>query len=269
MIRMFKNRASPIPASIKARDGAFAPTPIAKVFALLEVLAQRGSARLTDLATDLGVPKTTLHRITTQLEQLGYLQREPGGPQITIAPKLMRLSIDILAAAQRLAPRHAILEQLAIRLGESCSIGIRVGYEVAYLDDVAGGSPLSFNFQTGRRSPLYCTSTGKLYLARMSSRELDQYLGTENLVAHSPTTITDVGKLRDVIAAVRETDFASTDNELVLGVIGAAVPILNKEGRLLAGLAITVPSARMAVADIPKLRPALVEAANALAETFN
>lgn len=269
MSRILKNKNFSSPATGASGSAALSESPTGKVFALLETLAQCGSARLTDLAASVGVPKTTLHRVTTQLEQLGYLQREPGGTDISISPLLIDLSFNLLAAALRLAPRHAILEQLAMRLGESCSLAIRVGYEVTYLDFVAGGWPLAFNFQPGHRSPLYCTSTGKLYLARMSAAELEQYLKTAKIIAHTPSTITDLDALRAVVAEVRASGFASTDNEFVQGVIGASVPVWSKDRRMLAGLTVTVPSARMSLDEIVKLRPALDDAAGALAETFD
>ena len=121
----------------------------------------------------------------------------------------------------------------------------------------------------GCRSPLYCTSTGKLYLAWMSNSELDRYLKSEKLIPYTENTITDADSLRKVISTIREDGFASTNSEFVLGVIGAAVPVVDKTNRLLAGLAISVPSVRMAFADIPKLRPALAEAADALVHTFD
>ena len=244
-------------------------SPTAKMFAVLEVLAQRGSARLTDIAVELSVPKTTLHHIIAQLEELGFLQREPGGRQLTIAPRLAKLSSDILGATMRYAPRHAILERLAASLGESCSLGIRVAHEVVYLDDMTGPSPLAFNFQTGRRTPLYCTSTGKLFLSRMTPAELDRYLESEPLVEHTPKTITDPARLREVVAEIAESNFACSDDEFVLGVVGAAVPVTDKSGRMLAGLAVSIPGVRMSFSDLPKLKPALASAADELAHTFD
>lgn len=243
-------------------------TPTAKVFALLELLSQRGSARLTDLAAELNLPKTTLHRITAQLEQLGYLQREPGDRRLTIAPRLSKLSADILGATLRLAPRHAILKGLAMGLGESCSLAIRVGYQVVYIDDVTAPSPLSFNFGTGQQTPLYCTSSGKLYLAHMSATELGRYLETEPLVAFTKNTITDPGRLRAQLAEIAEFGFASSHGELVVGVVGAAVPVRDSDGRMLASITTSIPAARMAFSDLPKLKPALVSAAEELAQTF-
>ncbi len=243
-------------------------SPTEKLFAVLEVLAQRGSARLTDIALALNVPKTTLHRIIAQLEQLGYLQRENGGRQLTLAPRLAKLSSDILGATLRYAPRHAILERLSARLGESCSLGIRVAHQVIYLDDMTAPSPLTYKFQTGERAPLYCTSTGKLFLSRMTTDELDSYFQSELLIAHTPKTITDQVRLREVLAETTESGVACTDEEFILGVVGIAVPVLDQDGRVLAGLAAAIPAVRMPFTEVRQLAPTLISAADELAQTF-
>ena len=265
-------RSLPVRDTDRLKNGRIkmsSSSPTAKMFAVLDVLAERGSARLTDIAVALDVPKTTLHHTVAQLEDLGLLQRELGGRQLTIAPRLAKLSSDILGAAMRHAPRHAILERLAASLGESCSLGIRVGHQIIYRDDVTGSSPLAFNFQTGNHTPLYCTSTGKLFLARMTSAELDRYLESEPLVEHTPRTITDPDRLRAVVAEIAESGFACSDGEFVLGVVGAAVPVVDKQGRLLAGLAVSIPGVRMPYSELPSLRPALESAAENLAQTFD
>jgi DNA-binding IclR family transcriptional regulator len=261
-----KPQASPTSAVLVGKADV---TPTAKVFALLELLSQRNAARLTDLATALGVPKTTLYRITSQLEQLGYLQREPDGRHLTIAPRLAKLSADILGASMHLAPRHAILERLSAGLGESCSLGIRIGHQIVYLDDVTAPSPLSFRFGTGQRVPLHCTSTGKLYLAHMRSEDLDRFLRYQELEAYTANTITDPQKLRDELNRIIDHGCAYSQGEYVVGVIGAAAPVVDAKGCLLAGITVSIPAARMAYDDLPKLAPALLGAAAELAETFN
>lgn len=243
-------------------------SPTAKVFAFLELLSRQGSARLTDLAAELGVAKSTLHRITVQLEQLGYIQREPEGRQFTVAPRLAKLSADLLAAAFRLAPRHAILERLSAQLGESCSIGIRSGNEIFYLDDVTAPLPLSFSFSTGQRAPLYCTSTGKLFLATLSDTDLEQYFRSVPLIAHTATTITDPENLRHEFTSIRTEEFARSQGEFVVGVVGLAVPIVDNYGRILAALTVSIPAARMNYDDLPTLKPALSDAARELSQTF-
>lgn len=242
--------------------------PVGKAFAVLEAFASRGAASLTEIARALGLPKTTVHRITTQLETLGYLQREPGSRRLCVSSRLALLASDLIAGSVRLAPRHAVLQDLSMQLGESCSLGLCVGYEVIYVDDVTAMSPLAFQFQTGRRTPLHCTSTGKLFLAQMSEAELERYLASRPLVAHTPKTIVASDRLRAVLADVAATGFAASDEEYVLGVVGAAVPVRGVGDRLLAGLTVSIPAPRMSYADLPKLRPALQAAAAKLTETF-
>ncbi len=269
---MKKSSVIPIKSNHNATNsliGEGDPTPTAKVFALLELLSQCGSARLTDLASALGVPKTTLHRIVAQLEQLGYLQREPKSRQLTIAPRLAKLSSGLLGAAVRLAPRHAILEQLSIQLGESCSLAIRVGHHVVYLDDVTASSPLTFNFQAGQRTPLHCTSTGKLFLAYMSKRDLGRFFTSEPLVSYTSNTITEEKKLRSLLRKISKEGIAYSENEFVLGTLGAAVPVLDKQGNMLAALTVSIPAVRMSISELPELQPALTVAAGKLALMFD
>lgn len=248
--------------------GSGDPTPISKVFALLELLAKRGSARLTDLAADLGLPKTTLHRIVAQLQDLGYLQRELKSRHLTVAPRLIRLSSGLIGTAARAAPRHAILEGLATRLGESCSLGILVGYQVVYIDDVTATSPLTISFQAGQHTPLHCTSTGKLFLAYMEPKDLERYFASETLTKYTPNTITEPERLRPLLPDIVKAGFARSENEFVLGVVGAAVPVLDSNGRILAALNVSIPSVRMTAQDLASLKNILTVAAAEIAEMF-
>lgn len=246
-----------------------AGSPVGKIFAILtEIARHHGTVGITDLAAALRLPKTTVHRLAAQLERLGYLQREPGGRRLTIAPALVGLATDLLTASTRLAPRHAVLEALSQQVEESCSLAVRVGYEIVYLDDVTAASPLAFHFQAGQRAPLHCTSIGKLYLARMSKQELDRYLTSGSLARYTEHTITDPHRLRALIKRVAKDDFASSNQEYVLGVVGAAVPVLGPGGRMVAGLAVSISAARMDYKDLPRLQPLLQDASEKLGGTF-
>ena len=242
--------------------------PTGKLFSFLEILSKCGVAGLTDIANELDVPKTTLFRITSQLEKLRYIQREPGGRKYSIAPRLISLSSNLVSAASQLAPRHEILERLSSTLGESCSLGIRLGHSVVYINDVIAESPLAFRFETGVRTPLYCTSSGKILLAFMSKKELNRYLNSEKLEARTPNTIIDKDKLRDTLTNIKKNKFASSQEEFVVGVVGAAVPVMSPKQRIIAVVAVSIPVARMEFSQLPNIKPKLLEAAEQLEHTF-
>jgi len=245
-------------------------TPTGKVFALLQTLADNHGARsLSDLAVSLGLAKTTVHRIVAQLQDLGYLQREPGSRKLSVSPGLCRLCMDLIAASARLAPRHEVLRALAEEIGESCSVGLRVGYEVGYVDDVAANVPLAVHFSAGRRAPMHCTSIGKLYLGRMSDAEWHRYLASNPLRRFTERTIIDPETLRDQTQRAARDGFASTEEEYVLGVVGAAVFVTGPGSRIYAGLAFHAPAARLTHEDALRLRPHLEGAAERLVSTFD
>jgi IclR family acetate operon transcriptional repressor len=250
-------------------EGRAKLVPTMKVFAVLIEIARRGgTAGVTELARALSMPKTTVYRVAGQLERLGYLHRIPGERRLTLSSTALEMAAEILQASIRTGPRHAALVSLSEQTGESCSLGVRAGYEIVYLDHVTGTSPLTYYFQTGRRAPLYCTSIGKLYLAKMTQKELEQFFKTVPLTRYTDWTVTAPDALREIIAVAAKTDFVASNQEFVLGVVGAAVPVRGRTGRMIAGLAVSIPAARMAYEDLGRLRPLLEETAKKLTSTF-
>jgi DNA-binding IclR family transcriptional regulator len=55
------------------------------------------------------------------------------------------------------APRHAILEALSQRIGETCNFGVMADSHVVYLDRVESAWPFGLRFEPGSRVPLHCT----------------------------------------------------------------------------------------------------------------
>ena len=244
-------------------------SPTAKIFAVLEVVAERGSCRLTDIANEIGVSKTTLHHTISQMENEGLLQREPGGRQLKVGNKLARLATGLLSSSMRDAQVRGILENLAISIGESCSIGVRSANSVTYIEAVASGSPLAYNFQTGQKTPLYCTSTGKLYLSTLSTDEFDKYIQNENFVKYTKNTIIDKRLLQEEVEEIKLNRFARSNGEYVHGVVGAAVPINDVKGKIIAGLAISAPVTRISFSEILHHKSVLANTAFKIANTFN
>jgi DNA-binding IclR family transcriptional regulator len=120
-------------------------------------------------------------------------------------------------------------------------------------------------FEQGRRAPLYCTSIGKIFLAEMADEEFSQWLTQMPLPAITSHTITKRPQLRAAVLKVRNTGWASSDEEFAAGVVGCAVPIRRPDGRLVAGLGLSVPSARTSLADLAHYRPKMEAAARSIA----
>jgi len=237
-----------------------------KVFAVLESIAsaQRPLA-ISELAALLRVPKPTMHRIVRQLDGEGLLQREPDSRVYSPGPRLINFAFGVVRSSMRSAPRHAVLEALSAKVGETCNFGTISGSAVLYIDRVEASWPFGLRFEPGSRVPLHCTSVGKLLLSVQPRRRRDELIRARPLARYTENTITDPAKLQAELDAIRKRGYSIDNQEFLAGVVCLAVPVRDGKGAICAGLAISAPNARMSVKKCVRHLPTLLEAANQLA----
>ena len=240
--------------------------PTLKVFAVLETVtsAPRPLA-IAELTTLLGVPKPTMHRIVRQLDAEGLLQREPHSRVYGPGPRLLSFALGAVRASMRSAPRHAVLEALSAKVGETCNFGMIAGTAVLYLDRVEASWPFGLKFESGSRVPLHCTSVGKLLLSVMPRKRRDELIRATTLARYTENTITDPNMLHVELEEIRKRGYSIDNQEFLAGVVCLAVPVRDQKGGVCAGLAISAPHARMSVPEAIAHLPTMEEAARQLA----
>jgi IclR family acetate operon transcriptional repressor len=91
---------------------------------------------VSDLFEELDIPKPTVHRITSQLEEAGYLQYGPNNKRLTIGSNLKNIGFDVLANRASTAPRHGILRALSEEIEGTCNCAMLDGDHTIYFDRV-------------------------------------------------------------------------------------------------------------------------------------
>lgn len=236
-------------------------SPTERAFQVIEMVAQAGRVTTAGIVTALAIPKTTAHRLVSNLEEFGFLEHGMERGRYQVGARLLELATNILAAATSNGPIHAVLAELSRRTAETISLGVLRGSEVVYIDSAIGNSPLTLNFQKGHRAPAHCTSSGRVFLAHMEKKQLDAYLLSGPWEPITPSTIVDPEQLRLEVERVHKNGYAVNDSEFAIGVVGAAVPIMGPSGRVIACLSISAPKARKSLDDITLLVPDLQAAA--------
>lgn len=233
-------------------------SPTQRAFEVVEIIAREGSATIAEIIAAMDMPRTTAHRIVNSLEEQGYVYKARARGRYVVAPRLVQLAAHTLWAASTLAPAHAVLTEVAHMATGTASLAIFQLGEVAYIDSVVADSPLMLKFQTGQRAPLYCTSSGKIFLANMDRKTLDRYLATGPWEPATQRSIVDPALLRLEVEATRTRGYALAESEFVDGVVGAAVPIAGAGRKPIAALTVSVPQARQSLdglrAQIPTLQ---------------
>jgi DNA-binding IclR family transcriptional regulator len=76
--------------------GAAVPRAVIRsAFGLLASLHALGSARVSELERECGLPRTTVHRLLTQLEEVGAVERSAG--RWRLGPALVELGAGVPA----------------------------------------------------------------------------------------------------------------------------------------------------------------------------
>ncbi|KAJ3472484.1 hypothetical protein NLI96_g13334 [Meripilus lineatus] len=192
-------------------------SPTERAFHIIEMTAQLGRISTADIVAALGIPKTTAHRLVSNLEEFGFLEHGIERGRYQVGPRLLELATNILAASTSHGPIHALLMELSRRTAETVSLGVMRGSEVVYIDSAIGNSPLTLNFQKGHRAPVHCTSSGRVFLANMEKKQLDAYLLSGPWEPITPYTIVDPERLRQEMEQVRKQGYATNDSEFAIG----------------------------------------------------
>lgn len=219
--------------------------------------SERPSMTLAAVAKQAKLTRGTTRRLLMTLQRLGYVASD--GEKFSLQPRALRLGFAYLSSlplSNLAGPAMAALTQ---EIGESCSIAVLDGVEVVYVARVAAKRLITDAMSIGSRLPAYPASMGKVLLAALPPASLDAYFRAVRLERFTPYTITDEAALRRVIEKTRRTGYATNDREIELGLRSIAVPIADRDGRVVAAMNVSGQSARVPmktfVTDyLPKLR---------------
>lgn len=180
---------------------------------------------LAELTARSGLPRSTVHRLTAELVELGMLDRTPSGYTVgTGLWEIGELSPVSLRLRERALPH---LLELYAATGENVHLAMLAGTEALYVARLTGPGSVPTLSRMGGRLPLHTTGVGKALLAGRDEEWLAGYfaLPRERETLHS---VTGEGELRDEIARARASGYATTRQEMTLGnvSIAAALPPL-------------------------------------------
>ena len=242
-----------------AADGSFARSAT-RLVALFEALAKSAEGvSLAELSTTIAAPKSSLLGILRSMVALGYM--EHGHGLYRLGPKSFRLAADILAVRRFPALVRPILQDLAVKSGETVFLVVldRAAQRMTYADIIDSPNPVRYTVPTGTTRPLYVSAGGQMLLAYQDPAWVDSYIRAARLEPLTPRTVTDPARLRERLRAIRRDGFAISLGETVPGAAGLSAPIFNADGSVSAGLLIGAPIDRFEQ-NLPELQRLLREA---------
>jgi IclR family pca regulon transcriptional regulator len=229
---------------------------------ILEAFTERTpSLSLTEISSIVGLDKSTVFRFAYTLEKLGYLARDPETKRYRPGLRVLRLGFITLNSLGLRQIAQPYLKALSAQTGETTNMTIRDGDQVVYVARNRTQQIIGINLHLGSRLPAHCTSMGKAQLLDLSRDELGDILGEGPYPATGPHTITSLDALVAELEKVRQQGYAINDEELAAGLRSVAAPIRDSDGKIVAAINISVPSARVSRQELETELAPLVKSA--------
>ena len=221
-----------------------------KALAVLDLIGeQRRPLSVAEVAERIGADRATAYRMLMTLVQAGYVRRDENGKRYRLSFKLLSLARHLVGEDERASQILATLRRISEETGETVHYSVLDRDAAVLVFRAKGSQRVAVDFQIGDRSPLHCSSIGKVLLAHLDPAACDAVIAA-GLPQVAPNTITDPDALRRELAAVRDQGYAIDDLEFAPDMRCVAVPVFENEGAVPGGIAISGPSSRF---DHPKL----------------
>lgn len=218
-----------------------------RALTILETLARSEHKRsLAELATELGLPRSSLHGLLRTLERRGWVEADDGDQRFGLGVRALLIGDSYVNTDVSVLRAQPAMDMLSEALGETVHLGRLDGRNIVYLAKRESIHPLRLYSAVGRRLPAHATALGKALLAARSDTEVAELLG-DSLLEITPNTITRHEDLSADLNATRDRGFAIDDEENSAGIRCFAVTLPSLRHRALPtdALSVSVPMARI------------------------
>lgn len=241
---------------------------LARGLSVMEILAAHPDGlTLTEMADRASLTRAGARRFLLTLVASGYAIQD--GRMFRLSPRLITLARTWLAGSSLWTYAEPFMREVSLALNESCSAAVLADEDVVYVARIAGARIVSVGLHVGTRLPALWTSMGRVLLSDLPNEELERFLSRAKLGANTEHSATDRSVLADQIAKARQDGYAIVDQELEIGLRSIAVPVRDRNGRIVAAINISTQSARTSLVQMKReFLPRLKQAATSIENYF-
>ncbi|MEU2282941.1 IclR family transcriptional regulator [Streptomyces sp. NPDC013178] len=226
-----------------------APTyPIGSVdnaLRILLLLRDRGTLTLSEVAGELGIVRSSAHRLMAMLTYYDFVRQSPVDRSFRTGPALVDIGLTAARGLDLRALARPILAELTQSTGMTAHLVLPRGRNVLFADGVESSRTIRAALRTGSTLPAHVTGAGKALLALLPDQRLRRLYAHEPPEALTEKSVSSITALLSEIARVRRIGYAINRGESETGVLAMGVACAGPDAHLLAGLSLSGPDFAM------------------------
>jgi len=234
---------------------------VGRAIRLLELIAESGPFRFSELQELTDLPKATLHRLLNELTDERLVQFDDKTNLYQAGFRVLELANHVWTRSDIRALAHDQLLGLNALSNETVQLAVHADTQVVIIDHIESRENVRLSVSIGTQIPVYCTGIGKVMLSWCSANQQASILSRVSFARFTHNTVTDVHELKRELDQISKRGYAIDAEEHFAGSSCIAAPIVDHAGRAVAGISITGPTFRTPVDQLKQWREPLIAAA--------
>jgi DNA-binding IclR family transcriptional regulator len=223
---------------------------------------------MTQVAEQVGMNKSTVHRLLGTLERKNFLQREPASGQYQLGIRLFQMAYLTLELNNLRKFAKPFLQRLCDQQRETITLSVLDDADVVFLDVVESPQRVKLAASTGQRLPAFATAAGKAILAYLPEETSKKVL-EGGMQQFTPQTIHAQDLFFKNLEQARKQGFAISAREYEEEINAVAAPILDAKGQPIAAITVAGPAYRLLQERMIEIGPEVVATAREIAQAFD
>lgn len=199
---------------------------------------------LAEIARKTGLHKTTAKRLMENLIAKNYLYQDPVSKNYTLGLRLFELGGIVFASFSLRKVASSFMTHLRNETGATVILGINMQKQLVYIDRRGGTGMIYVTSEIGWIRPLHFGMLGRVLMAYLDPKEIDEILDEYPLKKHTPFSITDNDIFKNHLKKIREQGYIVEIEEAVEGTTGVAAPIRDYSRKVIAALGVALTHGR-------------------------
>lgn len=241
---------------------------LANACRMLVFISRKSAAiSISNISRELHIPRTTVLRIVSTLAHTSMLRETPDG--FMLGPALIPLGARALENIDLRRTAAPILSTLSRETDETAHLAVPIdGFKSLLVEVAQSPHPIRVGAPAGTLAELYCSATGKIFLAYCFADQLPEFFHNCKIIKRTPRTITTQTAMRREIDVICAQKYAVDEEEFMEGIRCLAVPVRDSTGAVAAAIGITGPATRFTKDKIPAFAITLAAAATQLSRNL-
>jgi IclR family transcriptional regulator, KDG regulon repressor len=205
----------------------------------------RAHFKISDLAHQLHLDRSTTYRILLSLERAGFVEKNEEAGTYSLGLAAFEIGNAYLMQTDLIQVSKPIMTDLASKAQETVHLAVLSDIEIVYVDKVDSPRALGVMSKIGQRGPLHCTALGKTLLAFQPDDEQSRIIQKIRMTPFTSRTISSKQKLIEELRIIKKQGYALDRREIEDDVECIGAPILNHLGNVIAALSISGPQKKI------------------------